>query len=148
MPAVEVDLGPIILGDGWSVGFPCFNGATQAPQSIAGYGCDFSVSQNFGDVLVNKSLIFVSDTLPTPNGSTCKILPYTGTPGTGTLCVVTPNIRAADIVNLSNGNNPTGASVINVQTKTTRLWYQARVLVPGGDPVTIAMGAWYLRTRA
>lgn len=148
MPPVEVDIGPVILGDPWTLGFPCFNPATWTPQSIAGYGADVSISQNFGDAAQGKSLIFVTSSANTPAGSSIAILPYTGTPGTGTICVVTPNIRAADILALWNGSNPTGASVIINGAKTTRLWYQVRILAPGGDPQTVAMGGWYLRTRS
>ena len=134
---VEQDF-TVVQGDPWTVGLPCFNPLTNLPADLSGYGADFSVSQNFGDT---TPLIYFTATTPTQNGSSISIQPYTGSPGTGTICVVTPNVRAAD-TKLVVG------TVINQGAKTTRLWIHCRVIPPGLDPITILTGAWYLRTKA
>ena len=128
----------VYAGDGWSIGLPCFNMLTGLPQDLTTYGAFFSMRANFGDP---SPLISCTSSASSPNGSTISILPYTGTPGTGTVCVITPNIRAADT---------TAAAAISINTgaKMSRLWGQIGILPPGGaDPVTLFLPVWYLRQR-
>ncbi len=128
----------VIQGDPWTIGLPCFNGLTQAPQSLVGYGAYFSLRANFGD---SSPLLYFTDTTPTPNGSSISIQPYTGTPGTGTVCVVTPSVRGADTLAMG--------SAINIGAKTTRLWGQVGLIPPlGVDPFAVLVFAWYLRSKA
>ena len=130
-PIVTVDF-QLMQGDGWTVAFPCYTVAPMVPFPLTGYGAAFSVRQNFGDA---APLLTFAIGSPTVNGSNIAIVQ---TVGSTILSTVQPTIRAADALFLG--------SIIG-GSKTSKLYYNCWITPPGGDPITIAVGAFYLRTR-
>lgn len=132
MPPLVILDQEIGQGDGWSLMFPVVIAGTGAPFPLTGYTADFVVRQNFGDAA--GDLIVFSTGIPTANGSSITIVAQAPSTVVNT---VYPVVRGADTLALP----------VNSGQKITRFFAQCRMTPPGGDPITVALLTWYVRSK-
>jgi len=119
-------------GGAWSIAFPLFVVQPYQPFSIAGYGARFALGANYGD---GTELITCSIGSPSARGSSISLVTIPG--AQGVVCAAQPNIRGADTLALS----------IMPGQRTARFFGQVDVTPPGGDPLTVWAGTWYVWAR-